>query len=140
MKLLALLYRDVCSSELYYHNPCHIEFTNQYRDLQSKGNIVNDEDNISILLEFVAIGAIKQFIDDSSSFPLKQLENIYIEKMHTLNQNVSSHTTRFAQKLEVADIGLIVQQSNTSKLQYIAVKTTHLSLGCCRTLLALPRT
>ena len=33
MKLLALLYRD---GRLYYHNPCHIEFTNQYRDLQSK--------------------------------------------------------------------------------------------------------
>ena len=89
---------------------------------------MNDENNISILSEFVAIGAIKQFINDSSdsSFPLKQLGNIYIEKMHTLNQNVSSHTTtRFAQKLEVADIGLkTIQQSNTSK--YMAVKTTHL--------------
>ena len=67
---------------------------------------MNDKNNISILLEFVAI---EQFIDDNSesSFPLKQLENIYIEKMHTLNQYVSSHTTtRFAQKIEVADIKL----------------------------------
>ena len=41
---------------------------------------MNDENNISILLEFVAIGAIKQVIDDSREnyFPLKQLENIYI--------------------------------------------------------------
>ena len=54
---------------------------------------MNDKNNISILLEFFAI---EQFI-----------ENIYIEKMHTLNQYVSSHTTtRFAQKIEVADIGL----------------------------------
>ena len=87
MKLLALLYRNLRCSELYNHNPCHIEFTNQYRDLQWKGNVVNDENDISILLEFVAIGAIKQVIGDNSesSFPLKQLENIYIEKMHTLN-------------------------------------------------------
>ena len=48
---------------------------------------MNDEINISIILEFVAIGVLKQFIDDSieSYFPPKQLDNIYIEPMHNLN-------------------------------------------------------
>ena len=64
---------------------------------------MNDKDNIHIILECVAIGAMKQFIDDrSESFFL--LENNYVGKLHALNQNVSSHTTRFAQKLEEADI------------------------------------
>ena len=115
----------MCSSKLYYHNPCHIEYTDQYRrGLQSKYNVLNDENNIYIILEYVAIDAIEQFIDDSSesSFPPKQLENIYFETMHTLSQNVSSHTTT---RLVVVDIGRkILQQSNTSN--YMAVKTTRL--------------
>ena len=121
MKLLALLYRD---GRLYYHNPCHIEFTNQYRYLQSKENVVNDENNISIPFVFVAIGAIKKVIDDSSEnyFPPKQLENIYIERCILLiNMFHPTPPPDLPKKLEVADIGLkIIQKSNTPK--YMAVK------------------
>ena len=127
MKLLALLDRDVRSSELYYHNHCHTDFNNKYRYLIFKESLGNDDPNISNLIDFVAIGAVKQFVDESneSSFSLKQLENIYLEKMHDLNQKDTSHTTRFAQKLEAADIGLkIIQKSKTSK--YIALKTERL--------------
>ena len=71
-------------NNIYYLNPCHNKFTNPYRDLQSNENVVIDENDIFIILEFVANGAIKEFIDDNSesSFPLQQLENMYIEKMH----------------------------------------------------------
>ena len=61
MKRVAFLYRYVRYSKLYYHNHCHIELPNQYMVgiyLLSKENVVNDENNICILLEFVVIGAV----------------------------------------------------------------------------------
>ena len=76
-KLQNLLGWDVRSSELYYHNPCHVDFKRKY------DNIVTEEkracmQDISVLVEFVAISAVKQYVDDRSedSFPLKDLEKL----------------------------------------------------------------
>ena len=59
---------------------------------------------------------------DEKSFPLKDLEQIYIKKLADFGYEVQPHITRFASKLESADVGLTVIQSDVCA-KYFAIKT-----------------
>ena len=79
--------------------------------------------NEEYLKEFVSISKVKEYVNDSNQnkFLLLDLEKIYIEHMAEQGKDVQSHITRFATKLECADIGLkIIQGGKSSK--YLAIK------------------
>ena len=126
IKVLNVLGNDVRSSELYYHSKCHVNFRDRYKKAiknkkEDNGNSVSDD--------FAVLTAVKDFIDDSDddSFDLHELEDIYIyiEGLAERGKVIESHITRFACRLENANIGLtIVQSSDGGK--YKALKTKRL--------------
>ena len=79
-KLLTLHFDDARCSELYYHNLCHANFKRSYEDLEKAANTANSGDRC-VLEEFVAISAVKDYVDSSNadSFPLTDLEAISSE-------------------------------------------------------------
>jgi hypothetical protein len=117
---------DVRSSKRFYYNRCHVEYKRKYDNIiaadESLGT-VQDTD----LVEFVAFTAVKEYVDERSedSFPLINLEQIYLQKLTELGKDVQSHTTRFVRKLKSADIGLTVIQKG-ERCNYTAVKTDRL--------------
>ena len=124
IKVLNVLGNDVRSSELYYHRQCHVNFRNRYK--KAFKNKKEDNEN-SVFDDFAVVTAEKDFIDDSDddSFDLRELEDIYIERLAERGKVVESHITRFACWLENANIGLtIVQSSDGGK--YTALKTKRL--------------
>ena len=114
-KLQNLLGSDVRSSELYYHNPCHTNYKRKYDNIIAAEECAGAQDG-SVLVEFIAITAVKDYDDDRNedSFPLKDLEAIYLEKLAELGKEVQSHMTRFATKLETADVGCAFIQTEKS--------------------------
>ena len=87
----------------------------------------DDRNNDKVLAEFVALSAVKQYIDscEEQAFLLLVLENIYLEKMMELGYLYKRHSTRFARKLEDTDVGVkVVQKDQTC--EYIAVKKERL--------------
>lgn len=102
--MLFILGSDVRSLELYYHNSCYNHFRRLYHSANTKDG---DED---ALKEYISIFKVKQHVDNSNTdtFPLKELEEIYLKNMASQGKDVQSHTTRFATKLESADVGLKV--------------------------------
>ena len=86
-----------------------------------------DDDRNSVLDEFGALTAVKNFVDDSEndSFDLGELEDIYIEKLAERGRVIKSHRTRFAAQVETADLSLTVVQSS-DRGKYRAFKTQRL--------------
>ena len=87
----------------------------------------DDRNNDKVLAEFVALSAVKQYIDscEEQTFLSLVLENIYLENMMELGYLYKRHSTRFASKLEDADVGVkVVQKDQTC--EYIAVKKERL--------------
>jgi hypothetical protein len=117
---------DVRSLELYYHNPCHNNFTKKYDDVVAAEECGSMEQS-SALMEYVAIAAIKDHVDSSCEerFQLKDLENIYLEKLAEHGKEVQSHMTRFVSKLKEADVELTMIQMGKST-KFHAVKTERL--------------
>ena len=123
-KILNLLGQDVRSSELYYRNNCHTNFKRRYEQRLQEEEF---HDKNSALEDFVALTAVKDFVDDSpqDTFILNELENIYLEKLAERGKVTESHITRFATLLKEANMGLtVIQPSEGGK--YTAVKTKRL--------------
>ena len=126
MKLLTLLVDDARCSELYNHNLCRSRSKRSYENLATAANTANSGDRW-VLEEFVAISAVKDYVESSNadSFPLTDLEAIYIRKLADLGHETQSHSTRFASKLEAANVDLSVIQTEKCS-RYVAVKKERL--------------
>ena len=119
-----ILGSDVRSQELYYHNPCFQKYLRSYKYFpaeESDGNLA--------LKEYISLSKVKEYIEgsDEETFVIKDLEEIYLKSMESQGHTIGSHTTRFASKLEDANLGLkIVQTTKSGK--YVAVKNDILKI------------
>ena len=126
--ILTQLCSDARCSELYYHNVCHSGFKHRYEEaVQNTSEDTANSADQWFLDEFVALSAVKDYADCSNadSFPLIDLEKIYIQKLAELGHETQSHTTRFASKLNASDIGLSVIQAEKCS-RYVAAKKESL--------------
>ena len=122
-KLLNKLRNNVRSSELYYHNNCHVEYKGKYNN-KTFHKVENSDVTYD---EFSGLTLIKNYVDDSEddSFDLKSLEIFYIDGLAETGKSIDSHITRFAAKIVNADVGLTVVQS-TSGGKYQTFNASHL--------------
>ena len=120
--LLNVFGNDVRCSELFYHHKCFTSYKRDYNNAIK--NKRNDElERNRAFHEFIIWNIIKDHVDDAKndSFDLLELEKMYINKFAERGEVVSSHITRFASKIESANIGLtIVQNKHDGK--YRALK------------------
>ena len=122
-KLLNKLRNNVRSSELYYHNNCHVEYKGKYNN-KTFHKVENSDVTYD---EFSGLTSIKNYVDDSEddSFDLKSLEIFYIDGLAETGKSIDSHITWFAAKIVNADVGLTVVQS-TSGGKYQTFNASHL--------------
>ena len=123
-KLLNKLRNDVRSSELYYHNNCHVEYKGKYNN-KTFHKVENSDITYD---EFSGLTSIKNYIDDSEddSFYLNSLEVFYIDGLAEIGKSIDSHINGFAAKIVNADVGLTVVQS-TSGDKYQTFNSSHLA-------------
>ena len=88
---------------MFYHSKCLTKLGNDYKHVIKSTSIVNDSNERWI--EAITFNKVISFVFDTENkthgtiFRVKDLENMYIEHLKYYNIEVSSHVTRFMDKL-----------------------------------------
>ena len=110
----ATSFSNVASRELYYHGKCYKNLIYQYSCMK------NEETHENSIPWTKAI-SFNKVVDDlyqtnleepGKIFRVKDLEKNYIEDLDRNGVTITSHVTRFAEKLETAIDGLVVKTQN----------------------------
>ena len=103
--LQKLAFGDVTSNELFYHQNCYTTFKNEYRgklrevDRQSVQEKNDNWKKASVMSKIISHIYETEAESPGFVFDAKTLETMYIELLELHNIQLTSHVTRFADKL-----------------------------------------
>ena len=108
----------------------YVIFASNFRYKRAMQSDVDEGVQRKSYSEFVAMSAVEEFVEESeaSTFPLRELEEVFLRTMHEQGHDIESHITRFAERLESADIGLRVLPKQPNQ-RYFAMKCEGLRKG-----------